>query len=404
MPKLNNSFKKWRLRLGMHPDTTDKYSFLLQDTEAMFSAKVSHESPSAIERSDDPIVNQGWALKNRVESQFINKRRNLSQIRVLIHVPDFSFSPAGNSLFSNLLQALRHLGIACQAFEWNHHIREPLQSFRPTILLTSDHSSYLERIDWLELNTYRSSQPLLIGLTASLAEYGNSRLEQRLAEAKSRTINFYYTFRDQNYVQSRPEYRPFFEQNYSILSLPFGANISCYYPLAHITRDLNYVLIATRKREHDAYLWPLARHYSGFLGGPGWSHSAGFIFHPDRDRYFYARAKIGLNVHLPEQLEWASELNERTYQLAACGTPQLIDHPKLLDAVFPSSAIFCANSPKEFFSLFKFMLANPKETQKRALLAQKIVFENHTWFHRADALLNQLLNLSSIKTIQLSTR
>jgi len=396
MYKLKKSIKKWRLRWGLHRHTKSSHQSLLEETTLMLKHKERYESIEAIKHSSDPIVTQGWDLKNRIADSFQGLYRDLKQVRILIQVPDFAFSPAGNSLFSNLLEALSHLGVPCKALAWNETVHNHLESFRPTVFLSSDQSEYLAKIDWQAINNYRISKPLVIGLTASLAEYGNSPLNERLALSKSRAIDFFYSFRDRQYVNSRSEYRPFFEQKFPILFVPFAANISHYYPLANVPRDLNYVLLATRKREHDDYLWPLAHHHQGFLDGPGWLHTQGFSFNPDRDRYFYARAKIGLNIHLPEQLQWSCELNERTYQLAACGVPQLIDHPKLLDSIFPQSSLFVANSPKEFNEAFNYILANPHEAQKRALLAQKIVFERHTWLHRANDLIRQLSGLQRL--------
>jgi spore maturation protein CgeB len=175
-----------------------------------------------------------------------------------------------------------------------------------------------------------------------------------------------------------------------MLYLPFGANILHYYPVAGFERDLPYVLMATRKSEHATYMKSIARKYPGFIDGPGWRHVRNFGFNRDRDRYIYARAQVGLNVHLPEQIEWACELNERTYQLAACGVPQLIDHPKLLDKIFGADTTFVADDPREYAELFELMQRDPRERERRALLSQSLIMKSETTFHRADAFTNQL--------------
>ena len=110
----------------------------------------------------------------------------------------------------------------------------------------------------------------------------------------------------------------------------------------------------------------------------------------DKDRYLYARAKVGLNLHLEEQLDWANELNERTYILAACGVPQLLDDPALLPSRFDKNGLFIADSPAEYTELFEYILNHPDKAKQKTLLAQREVFEKHTWFHRAEKLVSDL--------------
>jgi spore maturation protein CgeB len=134
----------------------------------------------------------------------------------------------------------------------------------------------------------------------------------------------------------------------------------------------------------------IVKRHSGFIDGPGWKHAPDFRFNRDRDRYIYARSKVGLNVHLPEQIDWACEVNERTYQLAACGVPQIIDHPKLLDKLFGKDALFIADNPRQYSDFFEMVINDPETGKERALKAQKEVFDKHTTFHRADSFMQQL--------------
>ena len=265
-----------------------------------------------------------------------------------------------------------------------------LDVFKPTILLSSDNHEYLNRINWISINQYKQHAQLRVGLSAALEEYESTPLLPRLTWAKQHQIDFYYSYRDEDYVRGRKEYQPFFEAGYQILYIPFGANILHYYPVAGFQRDLNYVLMASRKREHIQYLKNIMKDYSGFLDGPGWKQVKHFEFKRERDRYIYARAKVGLNVHLPEQTDWACELNERTYQLAACGVPQLIDHPMLLNKIFGRESFFIADSPSEYEAIFRELMSNPQLGVEKALHAQREVFAAHTTLHRAKALVDQL--------------
>ena len=104
-------------------------------------------------------------------------------------------------------------------------------------------------------------------------------------------------------------------------------------------------------------------------------------------RHLYGRAKVGINLHVPSQISEPTELNERAYNLAASGVPQLMDYPALLPARFSENAVFAARTPREYAELFYRVLSNPAEAEDRAALALEEVMARHTVVHRADALL-----------------
>jgi hypothetical protein len=391
--KAVNSLNKKLFDLRFNRLTKHMHRQTIVDAECALLGRESHEGDGTCKLSPDPLVRQGSALKQQTERHFKGIFEGMTVARIMIHVPPADLSPAGYSLFTNFAESLSFMGVPAQMFGNEEDLAAVLDGFRPTCLLTSDHASYLENIDWSEIQKYRVSHPLRLGLTASLAEYDNTPLGDRLRWAEDHDVDFYYTFRDEAYVTGRQEYRPFFDAGYKILYLPFGANVLHYFPVAGFNRDIDFVLIASRKREHAAYMKHIASRYAGFVDGPGWKHAAGFRFNRDRDRYIYARARVGLNVHLPEQIEWACEVNERTYQLAACGVPQLIDHPKLLDRIFGRDTLFVADTPKEYTELFREILNNPDLAFERALKAQQEVFDRHTTFHRAESFVMQLETL-----------
>jgi spore maturation protein CgeB len=104
-------------------------------------------------------------------------------------------------------------------------------------------------------------------------------------------------------------------------------------------------------------------------------------------------SKCGLNFHLPFQLDSACEVNERTYQLAACGVPQLVDNAKLLTNLYSTDAFFVARNRKEFFSFFQKILANHEIVERKTLAAQKEAFERYTTFHRTATFVEDLLKI-----------
>jgi hypothetical protein len=388
--KFHSSWDKLLFNLFMRARTKTGHQQVIADAETALANTALHESDEACLASPDPLVRQGWALKKEVESHFKGLHAGKTSKRILIQVPAPTFSPAGYSLFTNLAESLEFIGVPTRILAWDGHTRQALKEFRPTVLLSSDHESYLSRIDWSAVAQYKAANKLRVGLTASLEEYVNTPLKGRLDWAREHGIDFFYTFRDKAYVQERGEYRPFFDAGYKMVYLPFGANILHYYPVAGFDRDLDFALLATRKSEHMSHMKDIVRSYAGFIDGPGWRHVQNFSFNRARDRYIYARAKVGLNVHLPEQIDWACEVNERTYQLAACGAPQLVDHPKLIDKLFSPDALFVADNAVQYTRLFRDIMRQPQLARQRALLAQKEVFDRHTTFHRADSFMLQL--------------
>lgn len=350
-----------------------------------------YEHSSNIE-NNTPI--RGYLLKKKIEEQYSNLYKPKKHIRILIHLPPSNISPGGNSLFSNMIESLNFIGISTKEYQWNDNLNEILTTFKPTIFLTSDHHSYLNRIDWRSISEYKQKYGLKIGLTASLEEQGNTPLTGRLKWAKKKYVDFYYCFQNAQYVKYRESYKPFFNEGYPIYSIEFGANPLHYYPLPEPQKDLNYVFLASSNPDkwdrYFRYLPKIFTIYPGFINGPGWRNDNKLPFNPDRDRYIYSRGKIGINLHIDESINYPCELNERTYQLAASGIPQLVDNPKLITTYFNKDCCFIGETSEEYFELFEYILDNPDEGDKRSLKAVNQVFMNYTTFHRAESFVLQL--------------
>ena len=380
---------------SLHPDTPGRHDEILSWAEESLAHKDLFEAPERYAQSADPIVRQGYALKQEVERTFRGKRADATHLRLMLQIPDASISPGGFSLLSNFAESFEFIGIPVYSLGLEDDTREALETFRPTIFLSIGDNAFLKKIDWLAVADYRKTHDLRIGLNARLEEeeVGNPPLIPRLDWAQAHGVDFFFSFRDEDYIHTRKEYQPFFERGYSILTIPFGANPLHYYPIPEIQRDINFSLLASGTWKKGVAYQPardIVSRYSGFIDGIGWRHVKGFTFMKDRDRYIYARSKVGLNFHLPEQIEWACEVNERTHQLAMCGLPQLLDPAKLLPKLYSEDAMFVCRTSDEFVDTFEHILADPAYGQERALRAQREVFERHTTFHRADAFATQL--------------
>jgi spore maturation protein CgeB len=394
--KIRGKLKSWRFHrfeCRINPITIRTHNAIID----WANHTSSRRSPADenVETHDD-VWQTATILRKETLNRFRQKYYHRDNLRILIHVPDPVTSPAGNFLFENLRQSIEFLGIATATLDWNDRDAAILNTFRPTVFLTSDHQSYLERIDWTKVNSYKTQHQLRIGLTASLQEYGNTPLYQRLEWAKRHNVDFFYSFRAPEYLLQRPEYGPFFQEGFEVLSVEFGANILRYYPEADTPRNLDYVFFGSvnpdKSNRYVQYFSRIFHQTSGYIEGVGWrelrAQSA-----PDVQRYIYARAKIGINLHLTEQIRWANELNERTYVLAACGVPQVVDNPALLPSRFSPESFFVASNPREYWRVFRDALADPAERKKRSLVALREVYSRHTTLHRAANLAESLQNI-----------
>jgi hypothetical protein len=382
-----------KFEASVHPMTWSRHDELLSWAEAQVAVALENETMEFYQASDDPVVRQGFELTRQVKQHFKDRCREYKQLRFLIHVPPAVVSSAGFSLFTNLIQSLRFLGLAVRELGWNDDTRTTLEHFQPTVLLTSDHEGYLSRIDWEIVRDYRQSRCLKVGLTTSLDSFKRGQQSERFAWAEQHGVDFYYSFHAPQYVQGR--YHAYIERGYQIFHLEFGANPLIYYPVPGIERDLNYVFLGSTNPDkwprYYAYFGALWEKYPGFIDGPWWQSITRFgdaLTH----RYLCARAKVALNLHIQSQIDRDFELNERTYNLAACGVPQLMDAPKLLFERFQPDSFFVADTPAEYEALFKRILSDAEEARRRALQAQREVFACHTVFHRAESFVTDLLS------------
>lgn len=380
-------FEKFEREL-LNKQTIANFAPLCQWAKDCSERKDFFESEANYLNSDDDIIKQWLTMSSAIMTSFKNKYSD-SQLRILIHIPDKNYSPAGFSLFTNLLQALDYLGVKALAYNDNYDFSELIKKFQPNILLTSDNDFFLKAIDWRCFADYKKSSGCKLALTASLEEYGNTPLVDRLIWAKDHQVDFYYSFRSTEYIEQKKEYQDFANNGYKILNLEFGANILLYYPIPNIARDLDYIFLGSGNySRYLEYFSEVMQSHSGFAAGVGWSY---FNWVPqEHQRYLYSRAKVGLNISGSEHIKLASELTERTYILAAMGVPQLIDNPKLLFNRFEPDMLFVADNPTQYTELFEYILQHEEEAKQRALKAQARVLSQYTNLHRANDFIQQI--------------
>ncbi len=378
----------------VRPETWNNREHLLAETKNWLSKKSQHESPEAYAHSTDPIVREGYALREKTCQQFKNKHANTTGLRVLIHLPDQFQSPGGYSYALNFQQAFSFMGVACEFFYSGSNFKQVIETFKPTMFLTVDSVIHIATIDWGFLKKYRASHELALGIVPQPHEW-KEKMPERIAWAASVGVTFFYCFHHQDFVAESPLYQPIRDAGYPIFSLLFGANILEYYPVANIPRDIPYVFLASinslKSEPYLKYLGTVARKYPGLIDGPGWAKIKNFSFDRDLHRYLYARAKVGVNINLPHSLHVADETNERCYMLAACGTPQVTDAAKILEKLYGPETIFIAHSPAEYRDYFEKIQRDPEMAQRWAMNAMRETFAKHTTFHRIDGFINSIV-------------
>ena len=242
------------------------------------------------------------------------------------------------------------------------------------------------------VRAYRRGRRLTFGLTYNQFPKDRAVLSRQLDTAAALGVDFFVSYLAPPAVRAR--YGRFAVRGFPVFSLEFGANPVLFHPVSGVERDLNFVYLAStnfEKCERVAeFLAVVFRDHPGMIFGPGWPRGVVAQFPDHQLSYLYARAKVGINLHVPFQIEDVTELNERAYNLAASGVPQLMDNPALLPDRFGPKSVYSAATPDEYYRLFRHMLAHPNEAAERAANAMDEVLGRHTVFHRADHLIEHL--------------
>lgn len=391
--KKDPAWPPYKLEQNLNRHTLSQYGITISKINDQIERAPENENEEKYTQSEDPVVRQGWQLKKEVESMFRNKYIHDRDLRILIHVPDQKISPGGYSALLNLAETMRFMGIPTDTVDTKLSFSDQLKSFTPTHFLMIDHGIFTKDIDWQAIDDYRKHADLKIGLQALLPDDGNTALLPRLEWAKKQGINFYFSFKYPQYLNSRVDYRPFFDNGFKILSIPFGGNSLHYYPVPGLIRNINFCFIGSLKKTGmmvGPRVQKIFRDFDGFVDGPNWRHAKNFNLDRNKDRYIYAQSKVGFNFHNNLQMTWKNEVNERTHQLCLCGIPQITDNPRLLNNLYSPQTIFVADSDKQFLDFFMEIIHTPSFGRERILKAQKEAFDKHTTFHRAADFVNGL--------------
>jgi hypothetical protein len=73
-------------------------------------------------------------LLNKVISN--KNKHNNSSFRILIHIPPINISPRGFSIFNNLFENLKHMGVSTQCLNFDDNLSDIINSFKPNIFMS----------------------------------------------------------------------------------------------------------------------------------------------------------------------------------------------------------------------------------------------------------------------------
>ena len=343
---------------------------------------------------NDDIVQMSMTLGEELKTEFCGVFSALKKTRILVHLADKNYSPAGFSLFKNLGDSIEYLGVPVYYYRNKDSLTKVLEEFNPTHFISCDNQYFTEAIDWAEVRRFKEKRGLTLGLTASIEEYGNTNLLKRLEFSKSNDVDFFYSWRTQSYLEQREEYRPFFENGFKIFSVEQGANIIDYYPTpVYGDKKFDYIFLGSsnpdkieRYRDWFSKIFELP---GGYVNGPGWRHCETSLSQKSHAA-FYSSSRVGLNLHIDDSIYWPSELNQRTYIIAACGIPQLVDNPMLMSEQFPSGSYYMGSTPEEYLEKYNYIIENQVDTIASTLLALEHVLKHHSTFSRASGFINDI--------------
>lgn len=138
--------------------------------------------------------------------------------------------------------------------------------------------------------------------------------------------------------------------------------------------------------------------------GGGWSTPSCLgIASEETLRNFYASAAICPNVFEPHSVSILADINQRAYQVPACGGFQICQKVLGIEDIFNDNEIVLAEDAKDFFEKVLYYLKNIEERKPYIKAGCLRVYKDHTGHHRTSELLNLLdFNEDSEKCLKIA--
>lgn len=178
---------------------------------------------------------------------------------------------------------------------------------------------------------------------------------------------------------------------FHVNGIMLSVDVTNYFPteVAGFNNDIVFVggKWAYKSVNLDKYISPLLFPNTSWrikVFGSGWS-SPNCLGRADEStiRNFYASSVISPNIFEPHSIEFGADVNQRSYEIGACGGFQISQRVKSLEEdMYNDNEIVFVDTPEEFFEKVIYYLNNPEETIPFRQAALRTIMGSHTNLHR----------------------
>jgi len=348
---------------------------------------------SRAEATDPEIVAVGQDLCQSLLDQYAGKYSH-SSYRVLFHLPP---NGVGTIWFEDLCQCLQHVGISSVIVRRDaSDFKERWNSFQPNVLVSMDLPSVLQTLDLNFILEYKRQHKCLRLFTpitpARFPQLGLSAEDRwRLDLARrGQSVDAYFSMMAPEFFSEF--WSEWVQAGFKYLALPNGCNPFRTYPVEGI-KEWDYFVVTACSYERAEvmyrYMSSAMKRYHGEWAGEGWHFGVGNV-DPRHLPGYYARARIMPAPLLPFLTRYPAEITERSFTATACGAFLITNWTPVTSRFFASDELICVKDEAEFEELFEYYIDRPKERNKIVLKGLRRTFNEHTYFHRIDTLVDFL--------------
>ena len=310
-------------------------------------------------------------------------------------------SVAAEVWFADLEAGMRHAGVEVTRLAAFASVgAELLDALRPNVVVALDLEPVLARVDLAALRAHKRSHGCLrlfiptrddIFAPGALSADEHRRLRRDVAGDGADA--FMSLYEPECFARA---FRAWREAGFPCVTVPQSGN-----PIEDHPRDVrrvhDYFYASVCTPERLAATWdelrPIVSRHRGDWAGEGWGfggRSVSFAEMPER----YGASRIALAPLLPALRREPFELTHRVFEAAACGAFQVTSLSPVTRRFFSERALVCARDGRELVELFELFVDRPDERSRVAEQALVELYAGHTVFHRIEALLAELEQLS----------
>ncbi len=336
----------------------------------------------------NPVYSHAKELRETILSRYKDYFSNES-LSFFLHLPPEMVSIGGRSWMLNFGSAMEFMGIEVNYF-WSQFPAEHLTE--KNIILSIGAETFMKNLDWTLLNQLKKHHDVKIGLQCSTDITNKELLNKYISSYLLYSVDFFYSFHSKDFVEESELLNLSKKKGFNIYSIEFSANPLVHFPEQYVKCDFDFAFLGSgnydKINRYCNYFYEPFRQFKGLVAGPGWKWTPDFKMIPKRDGLLYSCCKVAINLHIDFQIINSNEINERSYQLAAYGIPQVIDNPKILTKKFDRIGLI-ANTPDEYLHQIRRAIANKQEADAGSKSALMEVYHRHTTFHRVESFIEK---------------